>query len=346
MQLRLHQLASHLAGKLAPIYLVSGDEPLQLREALDHIRATARATGFTERTAIQVDASFDWSLLEYSANSLSLFAEKRLLDLTITLAGGKLGEAAARALANYAARPHPDHMLIMNTGKLEAHTKKSHWYRQVQTAGITVEVWPIPAHSLPAWVRERAHRLGLGLTDAATLFLAERGEGNLFALAQELEKLWLLYGPASVDIDQVFSAVADSARFQPFDLVDSTLLGDAARTVRILRGLQEEDIAPQLVLGALAWEVRALARMARRLDRGERLEQLLNAERVWRPRRHALQQALDRHRPAHWLDVLAAAAEVDRTIKGLAPGNVWDELQRLCLLICGVRIFPYNDVRA
>ncbi|MFZ0258059.1 MAG: DNA polymerase III subunit delta [Gammaproteobacteria bacterium] len=346
MQLRLHQLSSHLASKLAPIYLVSGDEPLQLREALDHIRAAAHAAGFTERTAIQVDASFDWSLLEYSASSLSLFADKRLLDLTIILAGGKIGEAAARAIVDYATRPHPDHMLIMNAGRLEAKTKKSHWYRQVQTTGITVEVWPIPASSLPGWVNERANRLGLRLTDAATLFLAERGEGNLFALAQELDKLYLLHGPAIVDIDQVLSAVADSARFQPFDLVDSTLLGDAPRTVRILRGLREEDIAPQLVLGALTWEVRALAHMARRLGRGERLEQLLNEHRVWRPRRHALQKALDRHLPAHWLDVMAAAAAVDRTIKGRASGNAWDELQQLSLLICGVRIFPYNTVRA
>jgi DNA polymerase-3 subunit delta len=187
----------------------------------------------------------------------------------------------------------------------------------------------------------------LRLTDAAALFLAERGEGNLLAIVQELEKLHLLHGPAITDIDQVVSAVADSARFQPFDLVESTLLGDALRTVRILRGLREEDIAPQLVLGTLAWEVRALAQMSRRLEQGKRLEQLLNDEqRVWQSRRWALQQALERHRPAHWLDVMATAVAVDRAVKGLAPEDPWDALQRLSLLICGVRIFPYNTDQA
>lgn len=346
MQLRPQQLASHLAGKLAPIYLLSGDEPLQLREALDRIRAAARIAGFTERTALHVDASFDWGLLQHSANSLSLFADKRLLDLTINLAGGKIGETAARAIADYAARPHPDHLLVMNFGRLEAKTKKSRWYRQVQAVGVTLEVWPIPPSSLPAWVQERATRLGLHLTDAATLFLAERGEGNLLALAQELEKLYLLHGAATVDIDQAVSAVADSARFQPFDLVDSTLLADARRTVRILAGLQQEAVAPQLVLGTLTWELRALAQMARRLSRGERLEQLLQEQRLWQARRRALQTALDRHPAAHWLEVLAAAVDVDRTLKGLAPGNAWDELRQLSLLICGVRIFPYNNQRA
>ena len=341
MQLRPRQLASHLAGKLAPLYLVSGDEPLQVCEALDGIRAAARAAGFTERAAIHVDASFDWGLLQRVADSLSLFADKRLLDLTIT-SSGNIGDAGGQAIAAYAARPHPDQVLVMSTGRLEAKTKKSHWYRRVQAIGITLELWPIPPESLPAWVKERADRLGLRLSDAATVFLAERGEGNLLALAQELDKLSLLHGRTTVDIDQVLSAVADSARFQPFDLVESTLLGDAARTVRILAGLREEGVAPQLVLGALTWEVRALAHMAHRLSRGERLERLLNEQRVWQPRRRALQKALDRHAAAHWLDVMAAATRVDRTIKGLAAGNVWDELQQLTLLICGVRIFPYN----
>jgi DNA polymerase-3 subunit delta len=346
VQLRLEQLASHLGGRLAPIYLVSGDEPLQVREALDGIRTAARAAGFAERTAVHVDASFDWNLLQHSASNLSLFADKRLLDLTISLTGGKIGEAGTQAILDYAARPPPDHMLVMNTGKLEAKTKKSPWYRRVQAIGITVEVWPIPPNSLPAWVKERANRFGLRLTDAATLFLAERGEGNVLAIAQELDKLYLVHGSTTVDIDQVLSAVADSARFQPFDLVESTLLGDAPRTVRILAGLREEGIAPQLVLGTLTWEVRALAHLAHRLDQGERLEPLLTEQRMWQSRRHALQKALEHHPRAHWLDVMATAARVDYTIKGLAPGNPWDGLQQLSLLICGVRIFSYNEGRA
>lgn len=342
VQLRIQQLNAHFASELAPIYLVSGDEPLQVREALDSIRAAARAAGFTERTAIQVDSSFDWSLLEHAASNLSLFADKRLLDLSITLPGGKIGDTGSRAIVDYGVRSQPEHMLLMNTERLEAKTKKSPWYRQVQAVGVTVEVWPIPAHALPAWVKERATRLGLRLTEAATMFLAQRGEGNLLALAQELDKLSLLQGDTIVDIDQALSVVADSARFQPFDLVESTLFGDATRTVRILAGLREEAIAPQLVLGTLTWEARALADMARRLGQGERLEQLLQGQRVWQPRRRAVQKALDRNAHAHWLEVMALAANVDRTIKGLAPGNAWDELQQLSLFICGKRLFPYN----
>ncbi len=235
-------------------------------------------------------------------------------------------------------------MLLMNSPKLEAKTKKSHWYRQVQSVGITLEVWPIPTTSLPAWVKDRASRLGLRLTDSASLFLAERGEGNLLALAQELDKLSLLHGPGAIEIDQVISAVADSARYEPFDLVDSTLLGDATRTVRVLKGLWQEGVAPQLVLGTLLWEARSLAQMARRLRQGETLAQLMTEQRVWRSRSRAIQKALARHPAEHWLDVMAVAGHVEHLIKGLAPGNPWDGLQQLSLLICGVRLFQYNRV--
>ncbi|MGF1614121.1 MAG: DNA polymerase III subunit delta [Gammaproteobacteria bacterium] len=344
MQLKTHQLAPHLASQLAPIYLISGDEPLQVQESLDRIRAAAKAAGFTERTVVHVDPSFDWSLLQHAANSPSLFADRRLLDLTITLAGGKIGDRGSKAIANYANHLHPDHMLLMNSPKLEAKTKKSHWYRQVQSVGITLEVWPIPTTSLPAWVKDRASRLGLRLTDSASLFLAERGEGNLLALAQELDKLSLLHGPGAIEIDQVISAVADSARYEPFDLVDSTLLGDATRTVRVLKGLWQEGVAPQLVLGTLLWEARSLAQMARRLRQGETLAQLMTEQRVWRSRSRAIQKALARHPAEHWLDVMAVAGHVEHLIKGLAPGNPWDGLQQLSLLICGVRLFQYNRV--
>lgn len=341
MQLKPEQLASHLAGGLAPIYLVSGDEPLQVGELLDHLRHAARAAGCTERIVINIDATFDWNLLQSYADSLSLFADKRLLDLRI--GGDRLSEAGARALLDYANRPNPENVLLIATARLDAKAKRTRWYRQLQEVGITLEVWPIPLQALPAWVRARANRRGLQLTEEAARLLAERGEGNLLALAQELEKLYLVHGRTPIDVDHVLSAVADSARFESFDLVESTLLGDARRTVRILKGLQEEGVEALLALGTLAWEARALATMARRLHGGETLERLVNEQRVWRTRQQALRAALQRHPPDHWRQAVALAGRVDRIIKGLTPGDAWDGLQQLGLLICGVRLFSYNS---
>ena len=117
MKLRFDQLADHLQQGLRPIYLLSGDEPLQLGEAADAIRAAARTQGFAEREVMHVEAGFDWNSLAAASNTLSLFAEQRLIDLR--LPSGKPGREGGAALSGYAENPAPDTVLLISCGKLD-----------------------------------------------------------------------------------------------------------------------------------------------------------------------------------------------------------------------------------
>ena len=82
MQIGLGQLSSHIARGLHSLYTLHGDEPLLQQEALDAIRAAARAQGFTERTSHTVaGAHFDWSEVLASGGSLSLFADKQIVEI-------------------------------------------------------------------------------------------------------------------------------------------------------------------------------------------------------------------------------------------------------------------------
>ncbi len=334
------------ARALAPIYVVSGDEPLQSGEALDALRAAARAQGFADRVVLHVEAGFDWSSFEQHADSLSLFGERRILELRMP--GGKPGTAGAAALVRYAERPNPDNVLLISSGRLDGETTRSRWYRALERAGVVVAVWPIPAPQLPAWIGRRMAAAGLQPTSEAVEALAERVEGNLLACVQEIAKLRILHGAGAVDADDVHAAVADSARFEVFDLVDSALGGEPARTVRITRTLHEEGVEPLPVLGALAWTIRSLAEMAEARANGAAPDALFEKRPAWRRRRQVVEQALRRHERTLWWRLLREAARVDRVIKGGA-GDPWDALERLALAVAGVMILPatpYNAVSA
>ncbi|NIR30043.1 MAG: DNA polymerase III subunit delta [Gammaproteobacteria bacterium] len=348
MRLSLEQLAGHLTrvrddpGRtLAPIYLVSSDEPLQSSEALDAVRAAARDLGFTGRVVLHVDASFDWGTFEQHADSLSLFGERQMLELRMP--SGKPGAAGAAALVRYAERPSPDNVLLISTGRLDAEAARSRWYRALDHAGAVVPVWPIRAPQLPAWIGRRMAAAGLKPTSEAVEALAERVEGNLLACVQEIAKLRILHGEGPVDADDVYAAVADSARFEVFDLIDSALGGQAARTVRITRTLHEEGVEPLPVLGTLAWTIRSLAEMASELANGATPDRLFQRQPVWRRRRRVVEEALRRHEPALWWRLLREAARVDRVIKG-GTGDPWDALERLALGVAGVMILPATPV--
>ena len=336
MRLRPEELSRRLAGGCAPVYLVHGSEPLQIEESLDAIRAAARAHGHEERVVLHVETGFDWSTLRLYRDSVSLFAEKRLIDLR--LGAGKLDKAGTEALVHYTERPNPDCVLLASGGNLDWRAQNTRWYKALQSAGATVQSWPVPRRQLPRWIENRARRRGLALDGDAAAALAERAEGNLLAAAQEIDKLRLVYGRARVGIDEVLASSADSARFGVDDARDAALAGEAARTLRIMERLREEGTEINYVSFALAREIRGLAAMAEALSRGEPQARVLARHRVRERRKGLVTRALGRHRAGAWDGMLEQAAHLDRVIKGAERGNAWDEASRLALMLAGMPI--------
>ena len=333
MQLRQAELAAQLAKGLLPIYLVAGDEPLQVLETADAVREAARGRGHATREVLEVDKGFDWGRLAAVASSLSLFGDRRLVELR--LASARPGTEGAKAIADYAARPPDDAVLIVLMPKLERDQTRSAWLKAVDAAGAIVQVWPVDAVRLPAWVAQRMRQRGLAPAPGVAEMLAERSEGNLLACAQEIEKLVLLQGAGPVTTEQLATAVADSARFDIYGLVDAALSGAAARSLRMLRGLRAEGTAETLVLWALARECRMLAEISASLATGDRLEPLLQAHRIWDKHRPLVQQALRRGSTALWREALTRCEHCDRAIKGHATADPWQLLEDIALAMAG-----------
>ena len=337
MKLRANRLAAHLSKPLAPVYFVSGDEPFQMDEACNAIRAAALQQGYSERQVMHVDKQFDWHSLAASADALSLFAEKRLIELRLPSA--RPGDAGAKALVAYTDNPPEDTVLLLVAGKLEAAQTRSKWFKAVEQAGVVIQIWPVEAKQLPEWIRQRMQLRGMQPTDEAVRILADRVEGNLLAADQELEKLLLLTGGGAVDAEQVAAAVSDSARYDVFSLVDTALLGESARSVHILQGLRAEGLEPPIILWALARELRTLVNMAQAVQQGSSVEQVLAQYRVWDKRKAAIRAALQRHNSRRLQGLLWQCGDIDRMIKGLAAGKPWDELIQLVLKMAGTPLF-------
>lgn len=333
MQLRPDQLASHLEQALAPVYVVSGDEPLQVEECADQIRAAARERAFTDRNVLFAESGFDWAELQHSGDTFSLFSERRLIELRLPT--GKPGDAGSKAIAAYLARASDDNLLLVIAPQLDARTRRTKWYQALERAGVAIQAWPIDPARLPRWIQARARSRGWSISADAAGELALRVEGNLLACAQDIELLGLLNGARPIDLDAVLAVAADQARFDTFDLVDATLDGDVARSVRILRGLRAEGVVPTAITGTVAWESRAMAGFAA-AERAGQLAEALRGNPVWNRRRALVGRALKRHRPEFWQDALVGLGAVDAMTKGAAPGDPWEALSGVCLGIAGL----------
>jgi len=324
MKVRPDQLNSHLQKQLADIYFICGDEPLQVMESADRVRIEARKRDYTEREVMDVDAQFDWNMLLDAGNSLSLFAEKRILELRLPT--GKPGKVGSKILQEYAQRPAEDAVLIISSGKLDGSAKNTKWFKTLDQQGVVIQCWPVNADQLPGWINNRLQSKGIVADREAVQLIADRVEGNLLAAAQEVDKLFLLFGAGKLNFEQTASAVADSARYNIYDLVDSALAGDVTRTARIIGGLKNEGVEPVLMLWALSREVRMLAQISESKTSPDAVMAKL---RVWENRKALIRKALSRHSSVRWKLFLKRCAKIDKVIKGVESGRVWDELLML-----------------
>lgn len=333
MRLRFEALSSHLQNQFTGFYIVSGDEPFQLGEAARLIREAAQTKGFTERQVFHIERGFDWQQVLMQADSLSLFAERKLVELRLPT--GKPGTDGAKILQQLAEQQLDDTVFLLVAGKLDAAQLRAKWVKAIEAAGTLVQIWPVETARLPQWVRQRMQARQLQADAPAIQLLVERIEGNLLAADQEIEKLRLLYGEGHINTEQVREAVADSARYDVFTLVDEALKGDVVKTTRILQGLRAEGVEPILVLWSLARETRQLLQISQALLQGSSAQQAMARFRVWDKRKALVNAALQRLSCQDWQQLLRLAGMIDRQIKGLAAGRVWDELLELSLAICG-----------
>ena len=327
MQINIDQLPGQLQKGLSTFYLISGDEPLLVMEASDQIRSQARAQGYSERDVYHVEAGFDWNEIAFSSSSMSLFAEKKIIE--IRMPGGKAGTAGGKMLAELAQQPPADTLIMLISGKLDAATRRSKWFRTVDAAGICIQLWPVAAKQLPNWIRQRLQTLGLQASEEAVRILADRVEGNLLAADQEIRKLKLLTNGSSIDIEDVLEVVADSARHNIFEFIDAALLQNTQKLSRMLGHMRAEGVQPPVVLWAMAREFRLLYLVADAIPRKRSPEQVLEDQQVWKSRRQLLARAGRRKQAGYWGNCLSRCARIDRMIKGIADGNPWDELLQL-----------------
>ncbi len=314
---------------------MSGDEPLLIQEVCDAIRAAARKQGFGERELYHADNSFDWGQLLSAANSLSLFAEKKIIELRMP--SGKPGDKGGKVLQEYAHSPSPDNLLLVVTEKLESATQKSKWFKTIEEAGVHVQVWPIAPANLPRWIGQRLQQAGLQADTDAVALLASRIEGNLLAAVQEIEKLKLLAHEGRISYELMASAVADSARYDVFGLTDKALHGDARAAVKTLQGLRIEGTDAIAILWAVTRDLRVLIQVSQAVAQGKHFDWAAKQAGVWDKRQPLVQAALRRLKPAQLQQLLRKANGIDRAIKGMRNAEPWDELLDLVLNISGVQ---------
>jgi len=327
MKLSAEDLPRHLAKGLAPLYVIYGDAPLLAIEAADAIRAAARAAGYSERETFIAEQYFKWDELRNSTRSLSLFSDRKIVDLRIP--SGKPGTEGGKALQEYVASLNNDVLTLISLPKLDWATQKTQWFGALEQHGVMISADDVARNALPRWIAARLKRQEQSADDDTLEFLADRCEGNMLAAFQEIQKLALLFPAGPLSLEQVESAVMNVARYDISKLSEAMLNGNPARFARVLDGLRAEGTATVLVLWAMSEDIRTLSKVLQAVQRGSNVGIALRDMRVRKDKQGLIENAARRLKFSHAERALRQAAHIDKVIKGLRPGDVWSELLQL-----------------
>lgn len=329
MRIAPDQLSRHLHKQLAPLYTVFGDELLLTMEASDLIRAKARQSGYVEREIFSIDHQFNWAELQQRSNSLSLFGERRIMDLRIP--SGKPGIKGSAAIEEYCRALPSDTVTLVTLPRIDRQGAAAKWFKALEGAGVMIPVYPVERTRLPAWIGQRLEMQGQNAGSDALRFIADKVEGNLLAAHQELKKLALLHPAGTLSFEQIKDAVLDVARYDVFKLSDAMMAGDTVRYVRVLEELRGEGTALPLLVGTLAAQVRSLIATRHALDSGGPPGQPILQVKSWGDQQKAMESAARRLSLGQLTGALLHASKIDRISKGVAQGDAWDELLQLGL---------------
>lgn len=325
------------ATTLPACTVLSGDETLLVNEVADAVRRAGKRLGCTEFNHLVLDARGDWSGLLGTCQNSSLFGDLRFVDLSLpTGKPGKTGADTLQKLLALASGGHlPDVRVLIRLPQLDRATRQSKWGQALKKGSHWIDLPSIQRPQLPAWIQRRLARQHQHADSDTLAWLTDKVEGNLLAAHQEIQKLALLYPEGALSLDQVQAAVLNVARYNPYDLRDAMMAGQAARALTILQGLRAEGEAQLLVLWAIGEEIRTLARLADTPppDRGA----ALRAMRIFGAREQRAHQALQRVPAHHWSLALRHAHDIDCLIKGIpVDGRLtdpWAELARLIMRV-------------
>ena len=329
MKVYYRKLADALRGAHRPFWLLTGDEPVQMREAARQVRARAKREGFDRRELRVIQRGFDWGELAVLSGP-SLFGDRPMLDLR--LLAGKPDAAAKAAIRDWCANAPADSLVLLQTPRLDGRALSEAWAKAVDRVGAIVRIMPLDERETRQWLRERLRGLELSMDGAEAEFFLSCVEGNLLAAEQELEKLAVLNGPGPVRLGQLRRLLGRDARYETLDLAQAMLEGRAGRIAAVARNLEREGVDPLAAHGLLLREARQALAFALRPGGLDKVFPFA--------RRDALKRVLERHDAAHFRALLRRFLALERVLKGRGEAHPWDALADACLAFSGREPMP------
>lgn len=337
MKIYHNQLQQTLNKGFIPVWLVFGDEPWQKTDSVNNIKIHAQQQGFSEVIRFNPESNFDWQQLIDEYQSMSLFSSQRIIEVEFsTNKIGDNGNKTLFALSEIIEKniTLQDVIFIFYGLKLDGPSANRKWFKALTKLGCYIPIYDIDVNHLPRWLQNQARRLGVNLAPDLSSLLVALFEGNLLSLEQELQKLSILFpNNQQITLQDAEHLVTKQAKFNPFQLTDSLLLGNCDKCLIMLDQMQQEGTAPGQIIWVIHKEINQLFAMLKKIEQGIHINDIYKEYRIWDKRKPLYQHALNNITLKNVQRALSRIADIDLISKTNSEFNPFILLADLCITL-------------
>ena len=254
------------AQKIAPVYLLTGEDTYRKQEVINQIRAALQPDDFNFYADSAEKANMGEVLV--LANTAPVFSPVRM----VVLRGiEKLRKEPKAALLKYVSDPLSTTTLVLTHNDSKKMKTEKALAEACVASGRVADYAALKQAELNVWVKNKLAARGLnGDFDAVDLLCQSVG-AELAALENEIEKLSLYTlerESKKITKEDVLACIGFSKEENPFELSNAILACNKNKSIKLVDKLLDDGEEPVAVLSKMTFPIMKMARIKRMREGG------------------------------------------------------------------------------
>ncbi|HHF7366545.1 TPA: DNA polymerase III subunit delta [Legionella bozemanae] len=331
MQIKQQMLAQQVQKKIAPLYIIIGQDNYLLEESLATIKSAIQKNYNYDEQIISIQSAEDWNTVKEEANSYSLFSDTVLLNIfydkkSIDATGKKI-------LTEYLNLINSRCFIVIRAPNVPA--KQLQWISSHEHATLILS-YPLNSEALKSWIGAQLKKNFMSYDLQVPDLIHQYTQGNMLACAQVIEKVALSYTPNSkIETQHVLEHLSDQCDHDLFELVDACLLGQGDKAIQVLRHAANNKTEATLVLWMLSQEIRLIIQLSYLMEKKIDIQNACSQLKIWPQRVNLYKICCNRLNQVILQQLHRYCYSIDEHIKSNSSyTQVWNSLENAALSLC------------
>ena len=328
MQIYYNQLDTHLKDKLLQKYLISSPDIFLEEKCCDMIKETANSMGYIDKEIYYVDKSFDWSQINDSINTMSLFLEKKIIEIRFT--SSTIDQKSKDMILEYLNMDINDVILLVRTPVLKSYEYKKEWTGKNNSTSGLIRLFTLNKKEMRNEIISLSSKYNFNLDNNCIDLLCDLYENNLLSASQALLKISLTCESTNITVEDLHKMLFCDSQYEASNLFDYSILSQTKKIKSCIEVLKTNRTSLSYIIWTFIRQFHTHSEMISQCDSGKNINDIV--KNIWPyEKKNITKIAIEKLNQKKIESYISLLIRIDMQSKGIIEGNPWDSIYDLCI---------------